>query len=110
MYRTFSSQIHFISFWTTIRSRSVLEQGGDSQPASASSVGLGGCMSTKERGGRRNSKEALIREWGMTDEEAESHTRQRPAYICAVLKGPRGLPLGVLFVDSTEPEAFGSKD
>ena len=46
----------------------------------------------------------------MTDEEAETHSRQRPAYICAVLKEPRGLPLGVLFLDSTESEAFGSSD
>jgi hypothetical protein len=57
-----------------------------------------------------HSKEALIREWGMTDEEAESHSRQRPAYVCAVLHDQRGLPLGVLFVDSTEHAAFGGRD
>lgn len=57
-----------------------------------------------------HSKEALIREWGMTDEEAESHSRQRPAYVCAVLQDQKGLPLGVLFVDSTERAAFGGRD
>jgi hypothetical protein len=46
----------------------------------------------------------------MTDEEAESHSRQRPAYMCAVLRDQKGLPLGVLFVDSTERAAFGSKE
>jgi hypothetical protein len=43
----------------------------------------------------------------MTDEEAESQTRQRPAYVCVVLKHSKGLPLGVLFLDSTRPAAFG---
>jgi ubiquinone/menaquinone biosynthesis C-methylase UbiE len=55
-----------------------------------------------------HSKEDLVREWGMTDEEAETHSRQRPAYICAVLKEPRGLPLGVLFLDSTESEPLAA--
>jgi hypothetical protein len=57
-----------------------------------------------------HSKEDLVREWGMTDEEAETHSRQRPSYICAVLKEPGGLTLGVLFLDSTEREAFGNSD
>jgi hypothetical protein len=58
----------------------------------------------------KHSKEDLVREWGMTDEEAEAHSRQRPAYICAVLKDDNGLPLGVLFLDSKASAAFGSKN
>ncbi len=58
----------------------------------------------------RHSKEDPIRVWGMTDEEAELHSRQRPAYICAVLKEESGLPLGVLFVDFTQQAAFGGRD
>jgi hypothetical protein len=89
------------------------ERGGAGRRFSARFGIIGRAWRLNEHQGEEaaaHSKEALIREWGMTDEEAESHSRQRPAYMCAVLRDQKGLPLGVLFVDSTERAAFGSKE
>ncbi len=60
-------------------------------------------------------EQVLITQWGMTKEEARRGSRSRPSYLCAVLRAPdmsgndvaTGLPVGVLFADSTDQNAFG---
>jgi hypothetical protein len=63
-------------------------------------------------------EDVLVRDWGMTKEEARRGSRNRPAYICSILRTPgeagaagaAGTAVAVLFADSTEVGAFGSKD
>jgi hypothetical protein len=67
-------------------------------------------------GNAQTDHDALMRDWGMTREEASRLTRQRRSYICAILKAPAeggseftdGLPLGLFFADSPVENAFGS--
>ena len=61
----------------------------------------------------------LMENWGMTCEEARRQSRQRPSYICSILRetnaddagktAPSGLPIALLFADSTAKSAFGNK-
>jgi hypothetical protein len=61
----------------------------------------------------------LMENWGMTCEEARRQSRQRPSYICSILRetnagaagktASSGLPIALLFADSTEMSAFGNK-
>jgi len=37
-----------------------------------------------------------------------SHTRERPADLCVILRNDDDLQIGLLFVDSTIPEGFGT--
>jgi hypothetical protein len=54
--------------------------------------------------------EDLIRNWGMTRDEALDRSRQKPSYLCVLLRTTKGMPIGVLFMDSKEPNAFGDND
>ncbi len=50
----------------------------------------------------------LIERWGMTADEAADNTHLRPAILCVILKDPEAahVPIGLLYIDSTEPNAF----
>lgn len=48
----------------------------------------------------------LIREWGMTIEEAESFGRGRKSFVCAVVRS-KGRPIGIFYLDSKQTNAFG---
>lgn len=53
----------------------------------------------------------LIEEWGMTKEDTMSNSRARPSYLCIILKGTEeetSLPIGILFIDATNQDAFGT--
>lgn len=52
-------------------------------------------------------EQALIENWGMTREETKSNLGARPASLSILLCDEEGIPVGVLFVDSTEKDAFG---
>jgi hypothetical protein len=54
--------------------------------------------------------EELIRNWGMTRDEALDSSRQKPSYLCVLLRTTKGVPIGVLFMDSEEPKAFGDNE
>lgn len=60
----------------------------------------------------KNEEEVLIKEWGMTREEARSPSRSRPAYLSVLLRGIEDdtALLGVLFLDSIATQAFGDDD
>jgi hypothetical protein len=55
----------------------------------------------------KRSPAELVEIWGMHEEEAQTKSRQRPAYICAILRDDQLSPLGILYMDSTEDAAFG---
>ncbi|WP_296612404.1 hypothetical protein [Sphingomonas sp.] len=63
----------------------------------------------------RTDRESLMCDWGMTREEASRLTRQRPSYLCSVLRAPAqdgtdspdGLPVGLFFADCDSIGAFG---
>ena len=57
----------------------------------------------------KHSKEELVQVWGMHDEEAQTYSRQRPAYVCVILRDDKLSPLGILYMDSTTDEAFGNR-
>ncbi|HAL28026.1 MAG TPA: hypothetical protein DCP25_15000 [Chloroflexi bacterium] len=48
----------------------------------------------------------LVREWGMTIEEAERFGRGRKSFVCAVVRS-KGRPIGIFYLDSKEKDAFG---
>lgn len=50
--------------------------------------------------------EALIASWGMNREQAEVAGRGRQSFFCGVLKDDTGVMVGVVYMDSTLPEAF----
>jgi hypothetical protein len=52
----------------------------------------------------------LIRTWGMTKDEASDPSRQKPSYLCVLLKTAKNAPAGVLFMDSSAKDAFGRND
>jgi hypothetical protein len=55
-------------------------------------------------------EEQLVKEWGMTREEAQSASRtSRPADLCVLLKSPEdgNIAVGVLYIDSMNPLAYG---
>ncbi len=52
------------------------------------------------------SVEALVENWGMTQEEAQGQVSARPASMSIVIQH-QNIPVGILFVDSTEKNAFG---
>src|ERR1700688_2317845 len=49
----------------------------------------------------------LIEQWGIMRNEI-SHSRERPADLCIILRNDDHLQIGLLFVDSTVPNAFGT--
>ncbi len=57
-----------------------------------------------------HTKDDLVRAFGMHLEEAETKSRQRPAYISVILEDEKKSPLGILFMDSEKAGAFGEKD
>jgi hypothetical protein len=54
-----------------------------------------------------NATRQLIEQWGMMRSEV-SLTRGRPADLCVILKNDDDLQIGMLFVDSTDPDGFGT--
>jgi len=52
----------------------------------------------------------LIREWGMSREEAAAAGEGRRSFACAVLRDEDSTPLGIFYMDSTQEEAFGRED
>ena len=70
------------------------------------SMGRGDAVASSE-----NAITHLIERWGMTYEEASrSHSRQNPADLCVILRSEDegNLQIGLLFIDSTSVNAFGS--
>jgi hypothetical protein len=52
---------------------------------------------------------ALISDWGMTQEEAERAGRGRQSFLCVCLREPKSNVLvGILYADSEAKDAFGS--
>jgi len=75
---------------------------------------IGRCWRLGESMGRGNAVVAgpnatrqLIEQWGMMRSEV-SHTRGRPADLCVMLRNDDHLQIGLLFVDSTTPDGFGT--
>jgi hypothetical protein len=60
----------------------------------------------------KNVEKTLIEEWGMLRRETvQPSIRNRPAYITVILRSPENdLPIDLLYIDSTEEDAFGSDD
>jgi hypothetical protein len=58
----------------------------------------------------KNVEKTLIQEWGMLRRETvQPSIRNRPAYITVILRSPEDeLPIGLLYIDSTENNAFGT--
>jgi len=61
-----------------------------------------------------DTREDLIKLWGMTQGEATEPTRQRFSYICCVLRetsssAQEGAPIALFFADSTAKNAFGNE-
>jgi hypothetical protein len=50
----------------------------------------------------------LVRYWGMTSDEAARAGQGRHSFSCVVLKETQDSPVGVLYLDAREPDAFGS--
>jgi hypothetical protein len=46
----------------------------------------------------------------MTQDEASDPSRQKPSYLCVLLRTTKGAPIGVLFMDSEEQNAFGENE
>jgi hypothetical protein len=53
------------------------------------------------------SVEALVENWGMTEEEAQGQVNARPSCLSVVVKH-QSIPMGILFIDSVEKEVFGN--
>jgi hypothetical protein len=60
----------------------------------------------------KNVEKTLIEEWGMLRRETmQPSIRNRPAYITVILRSTESeLPIGLLYIDSTEENAFGTDD
>ncbi len=54
----------------------------------------------------------LVEQWGMSREEAAGQSRTHPACICVILRSPEdnNLPVGLLYLDTTQDQGFGSDD
>jgi hypothetical protein len=75
---------------------------------------IGRCWRLGESIGRGNAVVAgpnatrqLIEQWGMMRSEV-SQTRSRPADLCIILRNDDHLQIGILFVDSTTVDGFGT--
>ncbi|MCA1288171.1 hypothetical protein [Salipiger bermudensis] len=53
------------------------------------------------------SVEALVKDWGMTLEEAQGQVSGRPSCLSIIMQHS-GAPVGILYLDSTERDAFGA--
>jgi hypothetical protein len=57
----------------------------------------------------KGAERTLIEDWGMMRRETQSQIRNRPAYLSVMLRSPEKVfPIGLLYVDSTVPNAFGN--
>jgi hypothetical protein len=52
------------------------------------------------------SVEALVENWGMTEEEAQGQVNARPACLSVIVRY-HSIPMGILFIDSVAKDAFG---
>lgn len=52
----------------------------------------------------------LIREWGMTSEEALAAGQGRPSFACVLLRGDDDTAVGMVYLDSTDDTAFGKAE
>ena len=59
---------------------------------------------------KTQTRDDLVKHWGMTRTEADARSRHRNSYVCVVLKDPSGNRLGVLYMDADDPNAFGRVD
>jgi hypothetical protein len=57
--------------------------------------------------GAGGSVQALVENWGMTEEEAHGQVNARPACLSVVVRH-QSIPVGILFIDSKQKDAFGS--
>lgn len=48
----------------------------------------------------------LIREWGMTREQATSSASGRKSFVCVLLEDAEDTPVGILYLDAEEEKAF----
>jgi hypothetical protein len=48
----------------------------------------------------------LVRDWGMTSEEAVAAGQGRKSFACFILRDERNIPLGTFYLDSHEQHAF----
>ena len=58
--------------------------------------------------GAGGSVQALVENWGMTEEEAHGQVNGRPACLSVVVKH-QSIPVGILFVNSRKKDAFGDE-
>lgn len=58
--------------------------------------------------GAGGSVQALVENWGMTEDEAHGQVNARPACLSVIVRH-QSIPVGVLFIDSKQKEAFGSE-
>jgi len=62
-------------------------------------------------GNAQHTGEELITLWGMTDEEASDTSRQKPSYLCILLRSRNSnIPYGLIFVDSESQNYFGDSE
>ncbi|MGY4501623.1 hypothetical protein ACVWYH_005554 [Bradyrhizobium sp. GM24.11] len=57
--------------------------------------------------GAGGSVQALVENWGMTEDEAHGQVNARPACLSVIVRH-QSIPVGVLFIDSKQKDAFGS--
>lgn len=71
------------------------------------SIGEGNAFEDK-----KGEERTLIENWGMTKEEVAARDKNSPSYLSIILRDLEGgrHPIGVLYVDSAEIEAFGKDD
>jgi hypothetical protein len=50
----------------------------------------------------------LVLQWGMTIQEATAAGQGRQSFLCVLLKDSSNTAVGVFYLDSTEPSAFGT--
>lgn len=60
----------------------------------------------------KGEEQTLIEEWGMTREDVRARGKNQPAYLSVILNGIREdeFANGILYVDTTEANAFGSDE
>jgi len=52
----------------------------------------------------------LIEKWGMTEEESKKDSRNKPSYLCVMIKNSVDQPIAIIYLDSKKEKAFGDDD
>jgi tripartite-type tricarboxylate transporter receptor subunit TctC len=75
------------------------------------SIGVANVPQVTEGDSREKAIDALVSDWGMTRSEAEKWSQAPTSHLCIVLRTrSRGLPVGILYADSEERDAFGTDE